>query len=104
MENKDKIYWTTKNGTKINVDEMSIGHLRNTLKMIIKSKSVHTFTRSKDSFLNKERSVGKWLVNIENRGEDTAPLVIIDNIKKDRFDVSHTKSRLKVINDVLKII
>lgn len=30
------IYWTTKNGSKINIDEMSIEHLRNTLKMIIK--------------------------------------------------------------------
>ena len=70
----------------------------------IKAKSVHTFAVSKDFFLNKERSVGKWLVSVEDRGEDTAPLVIIENIKKDRFDVSHTKARLKVINDVLKII
>lgn len=31
------VYWTMKNGTKINVDDMSIEHLRNTLKMIIKN-------------------------------------------------------------------
>jgi hypothetical protein len=31
------IYWTTKNGSKINIDEMSIDHLRNTLKMIVKN-------------------------------------------------------------------
>lgn len=32
---KDNIYWTTANGSKIRVDDMSITHLRNTLKMII---------------------------------------------------------------------
>lgn len=46
----DKIYWTTKDGGKINVDEMSIEHLRNTLKMIIKQnqkKNVAPFSDSK---------------------------------------------------------
>lgn len=33
----DIIYWTMKNGQKINVDEMSESHLRNTLKMIIRN-------------------------------------------------------------------
>ena len=38
MEN---IYWTTNSGKKILVDDMSVDHLRNTLKMIIrKSKPV----------------------------------------------------------------
>jgi len=36
MENKI-YYWKTKNGDKINVDEMDITHLRNTLKMIIRN-------------------------------------------------------------------
>lgn len=35
----DKIYWTTKDGTQIDIDKMSIEHLRNTLKMIVKQKS-----------------------------------------------------------------
>lgn len=30
------IYWTTKNGSKIDIDEMSIEHLRNPLKMIVR--------------------------------------------------------------------
>lgn len=34
---KEIAYWTTKSGSKINIDEMSIEHLRNTLKMIIKA-------------------------------------------------------------------
>jgi|694.fasta_scaffold17891_18 hypothetical protein len=29
------VYWTMKNGKSIDIDEMSIEHLRNTLKMII---------------------------------------------------------------------
>lgn len=36
MENKI-YYWKTKTGDKINVDEMDITHLRNTLKMIIRN-------------------------------------------------------------------
>jgi len=30
-------YWTTKIGTKIDVDKMSTDHLRNTLKMILRN-------------------------------------------------------------------
>lgn len=30
----DKIYWTMKNGKKINVNDMSESHLRNTLRMV----------------------------------------------------------------------
>jgi hypothetical protein len=32
-----KYYWTTKDGTKIDVDEMSTDHLRNALKMILRN-------------------------------------------------------------------
>ena len=34
----EKIYWTMKNGEKIDVDEMNIKHLRNTLKMILRNR------------------------------------------------------------------
>lgn len=33
-----KVYWTMKNGQKIDVDQMDIQHLRNTLKMLIRAK------------------------------------------------------------------
>ena len=32
-----KYYWTTKDGAKVDVDEMSTNHLRNTLKMILRN-------------------------------------------------------------------
>ena len=32
-----KYYWTMKNGQKINVDDMDVNHLRNTLKMILRN-------------------------------------------------------------------
>jgi hypothetical protein len=32
----DKVYWITGNGQKIDIDKMSIEHLRNTLKMIVR--------------------------------------------------------------------
>jgi hypothetical protein len=34
---KETVYWTMKNGQKIDVDIMDVQHLRNTLKMIIKN-------------------------------------------------------------------
>jgi hypothetical protein len=34
---KEIIYWTTKDGRKIDIDEMDINHLRNTLKMIVRN-------------------------------------------------------------------
>ena len=41
----EKIYWTMKNGNKIDVDQMKESHLRNTLKMII---------RNSDKYINDE--------------------------------------------------
>lgn len=35
----EKVYWTMKNGQKIDVDTMDIQHLRNTLKMIIRNQT-----------------------------------------------------------------
>jgi len=35
--NKKDYYWTMKNGQKINVDDMDVNHLRNTLKMILRN-------------------------------------------------------------------
>jgi hypothetical protein len=34
----EPVYWTMKNGQKINVDDMDVQHLRNTLKMLIRAK------------------------------------------------------------------
>ena len=36
MENRE-YFWTMKNGEKINVDDMTESHLRNTLKMIMRN-------------------------------------------------------------------
>jgi hypothetical protein len=35
--NKKDYYWMTKDGQKINVDDMDLNHLRNTLKMILRN-------------------------------------------------------------------
>lgn len=42
-----KYYWRTKNGELIDVDDMTKGHLRNVLKMILRAREVrasHTLT------------------------------------------------------------
>tara|TARA_R110000824_G_scaffold395512_1_gene596214 strand:+ start:157 stop:369 length:213 start_codon:yes stop_codon:yes gene_type:complete len=36
MTPKEKEYWTMKNGEKIDIDQMTEIHLRNTLKMIVR--------------------------------------------------------------------
>ena len=36
-EEKEVLYWTMKNGTKVDIDQMSENHLRNTLKMIVRN-------------------------------------------------------------------
>ena len=41
----DIIYWTMKNGQKIDVDTMDIQHLRNTLKMLIKAKRAQSVSK-----------------------------------------------------------
>jgi hypothetical protein len=42
---KEPVYWTTKSGTKINVDHMDLNHLRNTLKMLIRNSAVSVPTK-----------------------------------------------------------
>jgi hypothetical protein len=50
MNNKD-YYWITKDGQKINVDNMDVNHLRNTLKMIIRNiEAVERKNKSKFKF------------------------------------------------------
>jgi hypothetical protein len=41
LKNKSyKVYWTMKDGRKIDIDKMSIKHLRNILKMIIRNSHI----------------------------------------------------------------
>jgi len=44
---KEPVYWTMRNGQKINVDDMDVNHLRNTLKMLIRAKQVATPVKPK---------------------------------------------------------
>jgi hypothetical protein len=34
----ETVYWTMKNGQKVDIDTMDINHLRNTLKMVVRNK------------------------------------------------------------------
>jgi hypothetical protein len=46
----EKVYWTMKNGQKIDVDTMDVQHLRNTLKMLIKAVRAKSAPVSKPKF------------------------------------------------------
>jgi hypothetical protein len=56
MSKTDKIYWTMRNGEKIDVDEMTIEHLRNTLKMIIRNDNKRKTSDFDDDFFNESHS------------------------------------------------
>lgn len=43
MGKKKKVYWETKDGKKINIDDMDIEYLRNTLKMIVRKNKKNKF-------------------------------------------------------------
>jgi ribosome-binding factor A len=43
----EKVYWTMRNGQKIDVDTMDINHLKNTLKMLIKAIRVKSTPKPK---------------------------------------------------------
>lgn len=45
----NKVYWTMKNGEKIDIDEMDIAHLRNALKLIVRRREEH-LKRMKEDF------------------------------------------------------
>lgn len=46
-----KEYWKTKEGILVDIDEMSVNHLRNTLKMIVRN------TRMKNAIINRTTRV-----------------------------------------------
>jgi len=41
------VYWTMRDGKKISIDDMDINHLRNTLKMIVKSIKIKPVSKPK---------------------------------------------------------
>ena len=45
---KETIYWTTKNGNKIDIDDMSVDHLRNVLKMLVKYRNNYVQVQSQE--------------------------------------------------------
>lgn len=47
MKDSAPVYWQMRNGELISVDDMDINHLRNVLKMIIRTKT----TPKKDAFV-----------------------------------------------------
>lgn len=43
----ETVYWTMKDGRRISIDDMDINHLRNTLKLIVKSIKVKPVSKPK---------------------------------------------------------
>jgi hypothetical protein len=41
MSNKEIVYWKTKDGKKVSIDDMDTNHLKNVLKMIVNNSNKH---------------------------------------------------------------
>jgi len=41
MSNKEIVYWKTKDGKLVSIDDMDTNHLKNVLKMIVKNSNKH---------------------------------------------------------------
>jgi hypothetical protein len=54
METKEKTYWTTKDGRKIDVDEMDLSHLKNVLKYLINNGMIIT---DNDDYMGTEADI-----------------------------------------------
>lgn len=71
-----KTYWTTRNGKKIDIDEMSIEHLRNCLKMVVRA-----IEKKQQKFkLNGE------MANMYNDDEELADLQAEYDLNEIRYD------------------
>jgi hypothetical protein len=64
-----KYYWTTKDGTKIDVDDMSTDHLRNTLKMILRNLDAAKSKPKPMGNIEYQFQEAKWK-NLENEEEE----------------------------------
>ena len=78
-----KYYWTTKDGTKIDVDDMSTEHLRNTLKMIL---------RNIDNAKSKPKSLG----NIEACFQEE----MYKEWEEEHYELVNEDSFINIENDV----
>ena len=50
-----KIYWTMRNGEKIDIDKMSISHLRNCLKMVVRAQHEQSKQKKQTSAIERMR-------------------------------------------------
>jgi len=84
--NAQPVYWTQRNGQQINVDHMTVDHLRNTLKMIIRnSKPINV--KVKDSTPN----IFKLRGDIANNFNNTHPSTDEDELWNLYSEEFHSK-------------
>jgi hypothetical protein len=55
----NKVYWTMRDGNKIDIDKMDITHLRNTLKMLVRAEEARIRKLEAEGIL-KSWKVGYW--------------------------------------------
>ncbi len=61
MEKTNQVFWTMKDGTQIDIDNMSINHLRNTLKMIIRNINIQKEEKAKKRLTHLHGEIAKQM-------------------------------------------
>lgn len=59
----DKVYWTTKDGRKVDVDDMDLTHLRNTLKMILRNRQKTVQKRPRLNYFTLNGDIAQSMVD-----------------------------------------
>lgn len=67
---KPPVYWTTKDGTKMNVDDMDENHVRNAFKMVLRNLDAHIeeLKKKESNIIEPRGEMAQMLFNQENEG------------------------------------
>lgn len=80
MKDSSPVYWKTRNGKLISVDDMDINHLRNVLKMIIRNRA-----KAIDLVVTKAKPTAKFTLN-GDIAQDFVEQQILEEMQEDCED------------------
>ena len=85
---KEKIYWKMRNGNLIDIDDMDIEHLRNTLKLVLRNRHtvIKQMFKSKTNYIELHGDMANESLESHLSDED-------DDRFEDSFDNEHTYTR-----------
>lgn len=85
---KEKVYWKMRNGNLIDIDDMDIEHLRNTLKLVLRNRHtvIKQMFKSKTNYIELHGDMANEFLESHLSDED-------DDRFEDSFDNEHSYTR-----------